>query len=270
MTFRKMTVEQWCKVQDNPRQRPTEQHANRAIKQHLKEYSVTQDTVFAAVLPGGILVKLDGHTRAFLWESGQLQKPPCVWVRVYLAANMDEAKELYTHFDSRPATETTKEQIGGALAEAGIQPESGLLNYGSYKSALNKLQSGAASVYKIVSGWRRELQLLDSVGFTKNSLKVGGVLGALILLRTRTAEHVLSFLELVRADKGTKTDKGSDAVETFCRLNAQQGNSGGEAAIYELAGRMVTLYDGYLSRRFYKHTPRCSDVRALITEAESA
>lgn len=50
--------------------------------------------MFAAALPGGRLIKLDGHTRAFLWASGQLQKPPCVYVRVYLAANMEEAKEL--------------------------------------------------------------------------------------------------------------------------------------------------------------------------------
>lgn len=270
MSIRKMTADQWCKVTDNPRQRPTERHAERAARQHLKEYSVTQDTVFAAALPGGTLVKLDGHTRAYLWASGQLQKPPCVYVRVYLASSMDEAKELYTHFDSRTATETSKEQIGGALSEAGIEATSGLLNYGSYKSALNKLQDGGASVYKIVSGWRRELQLLDSVGFTKNSLKVGGVLGALILLRTRTADPVISFLELVRADKGTKTDKGSDAVEMFCRLNDQQGNSGGESAIYELAGRMVALYDGYLAKRFYKHTPRCSDVRAMLSESDSA
>lgn len=268
MGFRKMTVEQWISIHDNPRQRPTEQHAERAIKQHLREYSITQDTVFAAALPGGRLVKLDGHTRAFLWASGQLQKPPCVYVRVYLAANMEEAKELYTHFDSRPATETTREQIGGAMQEAGIEISSGLLKYGAYKSALNKLQAGAQTVYQIVAGWRRELQLLDSCGFTKNSLKTGGVLGALILLRTRTAEHVLAFLDRVRGDRGIKAEQGSDAVEMFCRLNDQAGR-GGEAGIYELAGRMVALYDGSLKNRFYKQAPRAADVRAILGDSKT-
>lgn len=268
MSIRKMTCDQWCMVMDNPRQRPTERHAERALKQHLKEYSITQDTVFAASLPGGVLVKLDGHTRAFLWEIGMLKKPPCVYVRVYSVMNMEEAKELYTHFDSRPATETTREQIGGAMAEAGIAPKSGLLNYGAYKSALTKLQAGAKSVYQIVSGWRREIQLLDSVGFTKNSLKAGGVLGALVLLRTRTVDPVLEFLDLIRHDRGIKTEKGSDAVEMFCRLNEQTGGSGGEASIYELAGRMVALYDGHLAKRLYRNAPRCADVRALLEQHE--
>ena len=261
-----MTAEQWCKVRDNPRQRPTERHAERAVRDHLKTYSITQDTVFAAALPGGVLVKLDGHTRAHLWQNEKLQKPPCVYVRVYLCANMEEAKELYTHFDTRAQMETTKEQIGGALAEAGIEAKSGLLNYGSYKSALNKLQTGTQSVYKIVGGWRRELEMLDSVGFSKNSLKVGGVLGALILLRTRTAEPVLKFLSAIRSDAGTKSDKGSDAVEAFCRLNSEQGNSGGEAVIYEMAGRMVTLYDGYLKNQYYKRLPIAADIRAVLAQ----
>lgn len=63
----KMSLHQWLQVPDNPRQRDTIRHATKAAKDHLSEPSLTHLEVSAAELPNGELLKLDGHTRSYLW-----------------------------------------------------------------------------------------------------------------------------------------------------------------------------------------------------------
>ena len=265
MSFQKMTPEKWMAVLANPRQRPTESHAAKAIKKHLKNYSITQDTVFAAALPGGTLVKLDGHTRAYLWEQGLLAKPQCVYVRVYLAKNMEEAKELYTHFDTRDQTETQLDIFGGALDEHSIEAESGLIKNKANTSALTKLESSNKSVYQIVGAWRREIEALDGIGFSKNSLKSGGVLGALVILRFFPLETAIAFLTKIQKDEGTKDANGSDSVQMFRKIHDSKGDGHAEKQVWDLAGRMVALYKGYTSGKRYLQCPAAVDVKAMIS-----
>jgi hypothetical protein len=267
MSIKKMTPDQWIKVPSNPRQRPTEAHAIKAQKKHLKAYSITQDTVFAVSLPGGLMVKLDGHTRAFLWEKGILEKPPCVYARVYSVKNMDEAKELYTHFDTKDQAENQLDIFGGALDEYSIDAASGLIKNKANSSAINKLEPTGKSTYQIVGAWKREIELLDSVGFSKNALRSGGVLGALVLLRFFPMETVLIFISKIKNDEGTKDANGSDAVQMFRRTHDAKGEGHSEQQIWDLAGRMVALYKGFMTGSRYLKCPPAVDVKAMIANA---
>lgn len=264
MSFQKMTPEQWIKVLPNPRQRPTEAHAAKAIKKHLKNYSVTQDAVFAAALPGGKLFKLDGHTRALLWEQGLLAKPPCVYVRVYLAKNMDEVKELYSHFDTTSQTETTMDMTGGAFNENSLTITSGLIKYKANTSAFRKLVIGEKPIYQIISAWKREIEALDQIGFAKNSIRSGGVLGALVLLRFYPLESVVAYLTQIQQDAGIKDQRGLDAVQMFRKLNEAKLDGHPERQVWDLAGRMAALYQGFLAGKRYIKSPPALDIKEMI------
>lgn len=73
MSYRKMLVEDWIKVEDNPIQRDTEKHAAKA--KHLMTPHPSHSFVFAAELPNGKLIKLDGHTRALMWRRKDVSPP---------------------------------------------------------------------------------------------------------------------------------------------------------------------------------------------------
>ena len=72
-----ISVDQWGKFLDNPRQRDTERHAKAAAQKHLKEYNQVHAQVAAGVLPDGTIYKLDGHTRS-VQTLGQPPRPDVV------------------------------------------------------------------------------------------------------------------------------------------------------------------------------------------------
>lgn len=261
----KMTVKEWCSVLDNPRQRDTVAHAKKASKAHLKSASITHKVVAAARLPGGSLVKLDGHTRALLWMDGRLDCPSSVECKVYDVKSMDEAKELYTHFDNKDSVEGARDQLSGAFREASINPSSGLLMHGGFTSAINKLFPQKTTIYKMVREWKVEIEVLDSFGFSK-TMKGGFILGALVLLRTRR-ERITQFLAELASDNGVKTPGGRDGVEAFLSfLKEQSGKSTGEKAIHLIAGTLLTCADGYLAGKVFKRRPGVTDVSTYMRE----
>lgn len=266
MSIKKMTVDEWISVSDNPIQRDTVVHAEKAKKAHLRTYSPTHASVAAAVLPGGRLVKLDGHTRALLWSQNHLERPPYVEASIYLVKNMDEAKELYTHFDSKEQTETFSDMKFGAFRDAGIDAWSGLVKRQNNASVFRKLAPKGATIYQIIYGWRREILLLDSVGFSKNSLKAGGILGSLVLLRCCQVDSVIRFLQDIQKNAGTKTRDGMDSVQMFRAINDRVGTGHSEDQIWTMAGRMVALYRTYSSGRRYVSAPPAIDVRKMLAD----
>jgi hypothetical protein len=133
----KMTPQQWHEVLPNPRQRDTENRSRKAG--HLRVLRDTHKTVFAAQLPGGALVKLDGHTRGYMWAHGLAEKPSNVDVVVIPVESMAEAKELYSHYDSDQTVEKARDKMFGAYREVAMSPVSGLIKAGPMTSALKKL-----------------------------------------------------------------------------------------------------------------------------------
>jgi hypothetical protein len=260
----KMTVAQWAEVLDNPRQRNTVAHAAKASRKHLKTASQAQARVSAARLPGGDLVKLDGHTRSLLWSTEKLRPPSAVHVDVYAVKSMEEAKELYTHFDGTGPTENAPDRLFGAFREAGIQPESGLLTSCMHTSALRNLGERDSTIYQTVKAWKRELQLLDGVGAGNRALGAGMFMGALCALRAR-GDRAIPFISAVVRDAGVRDDQGSDGVDAIVRhAKDRKGRGGGEVEIKDTAGRFITAFEGWLSGRRFRQVVRPTDFAAYL------
>lgn len=261
----KMSIDQWIAVAENPRQRDTESHARRAGETHLANYSPTHASVAAARLPGGMLVKLDGHTRAHLWSAGRLDRPPCVYVDVYVVSSIEEAKTLYTHFDNAAATETAKDRVFGALRECGISPASPLVKAGGLASAL-KVLTGSRDVYTACSVWRRQISALDDLGIGLTKKSTGVIAGALSVLRVR-GDRGAQFIALVGADRGTRGAFGSDGVDSVCRLIHEKVAQSGESASLDFAERFISGAEAWMSGRYYTTKPKRTDLRQYIGKA---
>lgn len=243
-----MTPQQWLEVEDNPRQRDTFRHAQKAVNNHLKAPSRTQNKVAAARLPSGELVKLDGHTRALLWSDGRLPAPARVKVDVYDVVSMEEVKALYGEFDSNGAVEGAVDKLFGAYKEHDFQPQSDLLLNGAISSSLSRLSPKGATVYAAVKNWRHELTMLDSLNLTKNRYQQGLVIGALALLRVRKSK-AMEFLQLVGQDAGVRTEKGSDGVDAFCRF--YNSEAFGKDDVFTRAGKFISAGEGYITEALY-------------------
>ncbi|AFU45452.1 hypothetical protein C380_08750 [Acidovorax sp. KKS102] len=260
----KMTPQQWHAVLPNPRQRDTEGRASRAL--HLRIPQPTHSTVFAAELPGGDLVKLDGHTRGHMWANGMASPAPsAVDVHVIPVKSMSEAKEFYSHYDSATTVEKARDKVFGAYRECCISPTSGLIKSGPITSALKKLGSG--DVYSLVKQWKHELEAIDSLGIPAKKFSAGMLLGALIFVRVR-GDRGLEFVSMVAADAGTRTAEGSDGVDAICRHAYGPGAKGGELVIRDTAGRFISAGEAWIAGRRYKQTVKATDIKDYLARAK--
>lgn len=260
----KMTPEQWHKVPPNPRQRDTETRAGRAA--HLKTLHPTHKTVFAAELPGGDLVKLDGHTRGYMWVNSLAERPSSVNVIVMPVKSMAEAKELYGHYDSDKTVEKARDKVFGAFREVGITPTSGLIKSGPLTSALKKL--GNADIYTLARQWKYEIEAIDTLGIPAGKFSAGLLLGALVFVRVR-ADRGLEFVGLVATDAGTRDENGSDGVDAICRHAYGPSSKAGEAVIRDTAGRFISAGEAWLAGRRYKQAVKVTDIREYIARAKA-
>ena len=131
-----MKVHEWIAVEDNPIQRDTERHAAKA--KHLLTPLPTHYFVFAAELPGGTLIKLDGHTRALMWKRGDIPYPldGKVTVGIVPVKTRAEAEVMYKTFDSKDALETMRDKVSGAFNRFGFEPKSALMQQGNIVQGL--------------------------------------------------------------------------------------------------------------------------------------
>lgn len=116
-----MTVEEWIAVTPNPHQRDTAKRLDKAW--HLRDTKPLHAHVWAARLPSGNLVKIDGHTRALGWATGKIPRPSSdqVIVHVVPARDINEAAEYYWHIDTKDAAKKACDYLYGALQALGKQ-----------------------------------------------------------------------------------------------------------------------------------------------------
>lgn len=208
-----MKTDQFIQIQDNPRQRDTEKHAKSAIKKHLKEPSPSHLRVAIATNDREHW-KLDGHTRAYLWETGKLEKPEYVKVDIYYVRNRQEAEDLYNCFDNRDAVETTADLIHGSLRSLGIHFESPLLVSHRFKTSIGCIKvCRTMSEYECISMLQDELVELDSWMLPR---KINTGIVGYVLLDLFVREHnrlmLREFFTKFSNDEGMKTGKSFDGV----------------------------------------------------------
>jgi hypothetical protein len=218
-----MSVRDFIALPDNPRQRDTVRHAAKAVKSHLKYPSDTQYVVAVACINGVPVCKLDGHTRAYLWESGDLELvADNVTVQAYEVLSMAEACELYTHFDSSSAVEGSVDKLSGACRQSGLILKSNLLSDYQFNTALKVAHAlgamGGADEYRIVPIWSPAIAEVDSWGLPKSKFKGSGLVSLMFIIAGSTeidSSIAKEFFWKYQRGEGVKNGTKRDGVQAL-------------------------------------------------------
>lgn len=193
-----MSLSEWMSVMDNPRQRDTEQRAVKA-QRYLRTPSPEHPVVHAARLPDGTLVKLDGHTRSYLWSTGKIPPPERIICVLVNAASIDQACELYWHYDSRRTVKSTADMLSGVLGEHHFHIETKWLQ----KAVVNAVRIiESVSDSEIVTKqclplWFEEVRVVDSVAdLVPKTCRLAGLVAGLMVRANPTL--LSGFLEDLR------------------------------------------------------------------------
>jgi hypothetical protein len=266
----KMTVGDWIQVRDNPRQRNTERHLAKA--KHLMKPHPTHAFVAAAKLPDGTLIKLDGHTRALAWERRMVDRPAHVEVTVIPVKSVEEAKELYTHYDSKNALETATDRISGGFNEIGFEPKSALLRSGRIGSALRVAwiaahgwakDSAARDTYQMVNEFAAEILALDDMELGKSAAS-SGIIAAFVLSYRKYGDECLPFWHAVFGNGGVKANGQMDAVQALSELLLQRKGLHGQSAAMDICARALHAYEKYRNSEMLSMVPRPLDLQSYI------
>lgn len=218
-----MSVESFISIPDNPRQRDTVRHAAKAVKGHLRFPSETQSVVAIACINGMPVCKLDGHTRAYLWASGELEVlNQTLSVQAYEVKSIDEACELYTHFDSTAAVEGSVDKLSGACRESGLALSSPLLSDCKWNTALkcahNLRFKGSTSEYVIVPLWAPAIAEVDSWDLPKNKFRGTGLISLMFIIAGSPdvpPDIAKEFFTRYQKGEGIKTGTRRDGVQAL-------------------------------------------------------
>ena len=214
-----MSADEWIALPPHPRQRNTKRHAAAEHWRLARRAKGAVKEALCHTVAGeldGRLCKVDGHTRAYLWQTGGLPKPTTVRVKVFRVRDRDELNALYSTFDAPTAAEKEHQKVFGAFRESGLELKSPRLKHGYLVSALNialrgrarahqdKKATQALDLYKAVDVMRGELELLDSINPRSEVFYSGVIAAALIGLSLHP-----------------------DGIEFFHRLNDREGSKKG-------------------------------------------
>lgn len=270
-----MSVSDWANVPENPRQRNTAKRALKAAKGHLRRYSKSHQFVSAATKDGEILCKLDGHTRSFLWQSGQLETPPSgkVTVLLYEVSSVKEAKELYDEMDSARATKAPSDVVYGACRENKMTLTSGLLRSCQFITQLKVADSGTRfsdDPYILVRRWKRWLLELDDIGLSSSYTVL--IATMLVSFRKDGAENAATFWKMLDNDEGTKDSRGPDGVQALSHhmaLRRAQGRTAGYGNLIDMLRRSWWCYSEWRMGRRIKGIKDSPDVMDVISKWEN-
>lgn len=224
-----MSPAEWAQVPDNPRQRDTEKRSMTA--KHLFRLEASHLLVHMAEWPTG-RCKLEGHTRAKVWADRPDIAPEQLDVRVYLVNDIEEAKRLYSHFNSKEESETSTDRLFGAMREANINPASTLVRTARFSNAVRTAYgymcgacAGAernhenraslqCSVYEAVEEFRKEILALDALDLSK-SKAYGAVVCCYLLSYRKHGDGINEFFARYAADAGVKDGRHKDCIQIF-------------------------------------------------------
>lgn len=262
-----MPVAAWIEVPDNPRQRDTERRARRS--RHLYKTARDHSLVTAARLPNGDLVKIDGHTRALLWARGEIERPDHVNVVIFDVGSFEEAKDIYTHYDSPEAVEKSADRIFGSLRETGIEAQSELLKSGKISNALNMARKYAGvhgTVYEAARCFAASLCFLDTLNL-RHGVFPTGVVGALLLTHHKYGTKSEKFWHLVAADRGFKVNGVMDGVQATREIIAFCKGMYGGAQNEKVLRRTINAFEKWMNGEHLHQVPRAVNMTGYMKAA---
>lgn len=240
----KMNTEDWFRVPNYPHQ-PPHYTDKQAMAPHWKRLKDAPEalraplrTVIAATV-GDALYKIDGHSRAQVWQSGYLPSPKSVIVMVYRVATQEQLIALYStvHGGARQFYEN----VVIAYEEAGIRVQSKRLKHGFIVEAMNIAIRGATrnaqdkrvlreelNIRQAVAAFKAEIESIDAIG-PRPDVFVTGVLAAALLMLALDPKRI-TFFEKLAKQQGNTRDGRRDPIESLLRyldktrsLRANQG-----------------------------------------------
>lgn len=261
-----MSVLDWIAVKDNPRQRNTEKRAKQARLKHLSKYQKVHRCVFAATHNGDILCKIDGHTRAMLWQMGELESPPDGKVEVVLieVSGMNEAKELYDMMDAQLSVKKPSDNIYGACRELGFRLDSFLLRGCAFNTQLKIATTGkkfSGNTYAMVREWKKELIALDQLALSsQNTILISVMLTA---IRLDGSVQAGEFFRNLDKNNGSKTNQGYDGIELLSqvlKIRRAEGRTAGWDNLLQICGQSWNAY------QMWKDGKRCKGTSLKIAD----
>ena len=271
-----MKLEDFIKIPDNDIQRAIENaHGEKAAKNHLKLAHPAQYVASVAKIRStGELVKLDGHTKSYLWSVGRLEKLyEDIIINIFEVDTKEQTYNLYYTFDNKFAMEGVSDTITGAFKKLGFKPNTHEIKTGSIVSAFKKAMN---VVYKIPSNdktpiiykipyFLEELKDIDSRRWViRNKIKAG-TLAAILILRKKYGRKVLDFFEEVVnvPRKPCKkdiygnyyTDAGGILQDWINEANGDSDKNknpfNGGNAVDCYCSYALSAYEGYLNKKVY-------------------
>lgn len=269
MQIIQLTPKQWAAVRDNPVQRDTIERANKAIKGDLAVSSPTQQLVAAAMMPDTSLIKLDGHTRAALWDDGRLPPPEVVHCAVYPVETEDDAIVLYKQFDSPDAVENAHDRLAGAYRLNNMHPQSPLLTRGGITAAFNIINNSRVPVYTMVGMWKKELEILDRLDSNNNAMPTVLIAAALLTFRKR-GDKALPFWTLYVHNGGMRVGGANDGVQELRRImddlraKSMLSSNAGPRSVMTV-GRAISCVEAWLANRSFTVGVRATELQSYVS-----
>lgn len=222
-----LAVDDWIALPDHPHHRNTVRHAGAAHLGQAKRATGALASLLAHVVAARweeTHYKVDGHTRGYLWERGELPRPDRLHVTIYRVASRAELDALYEAFDTSTAIKTGYDQVLAGFRDCGLQPGSKRLRQGFLNDALNIALRGATrelqdpaspelDLYRAVAVFKPELELLDGIDPQPSPFYSGVVAAALIGLALFETKRVLSFFDKLNRKEGNRKNGRSDPVD---------------------------------------------------------
>lgn len=255
-----MPVTAWFNIQDHPIQRNTEEHAAFAKKRHLKDAHPSHALVNAVRLHDNIY-KGDGHTRGYLWETGDLDRPKSLIVHWWDCDTMQEVEQMYRTFDNRGAADTARDDAYGAMRKYGLEFESTMLRQRRYINGMKKAyraafgghRMGGADIIDVATGaFVNELQLLDKCA-PRSAFFSSGVVSAALLTLAAYGEKAMPFWQAYSANAGSKVGDVVDAVEALHILveRSKRHKRYGDSEDLQITGKAISCCLRYIEGGAY-------------------
>lgn len=216
-----MPLQAWLNIADHPRRRDTEAHAQAPHWQSARTATGVTRAKLAhvtAALHNNTLYKIEGHTRAYLWEKGGLPAPDRIHATIFKVHSQDELNEVYGLHDVQSAARTTTDVIFGAYRENKLRLTSPRLRDGRIADALNLALRGATranqpsgytalDLYKAVAVFPAELKQFDSLK-PKSDIFLSGLVAAGLIGLSLYGTHAKSFLARIAEHDVTPNSDG--------------------------------------------------------------
>ena len=258
MMNRRMPLQEWISIPANPVQRDTELHAAKALNRHLQKSVETHQKVSMAELPDGRKFKLDGHTRAHLWDKGLLQPGfAFVDVDVYPAANEADVIRLYYLFDNQMAVETGQDKVTGLFRKHHFYPKTEWIKKGQVMTAL-LIASGShnsdPNKLALIDEYIEEIAMIDAQNFS-NSMSMSGLVAAMLLTLRKRGQRAMNFYTDLSIGKGDKNQLSScpvQALSDYLAMLKASKTTGKRNNQIIFCGKTISACESYLAGRRYQ------------------